>query len=212
MEGLSEDYFMVPKNKAQMVTVWDRNTKFFHTSTLVRRKRNRVEALKDDSSRWVTEEEELKVMASNFFRNLYSIEDLPNIDNYPLRGLFPKLDSVRLSSLEIDFTSEEIKDVIFSMGTLKAPGPDGFHAMFFQSQWNIVGGSICNFIKDCFKNPSRIDDINLTDVILIPKVENPDSIRQFRHITLCNVIYKTITKVITNKIKPLLNDLISPTQ
>lgn len=88
----------------------------------------------------------------------------------------------------MEVTSEEIKDAIFSMGALKAPGLDGLHAMFYQSQWDIIGESVCSFIKECFQDPSKIDMINDTDVILIPKVDNPESMKQFRPIALCNVI------------------------
>lgn len=129
---LHEETLWYQRARHKWLQFGDRNTKFFHTSTLVRGKRNSVEALKDDSGWWVTEKEELKVMTSNFFRNLYSTEDQPNIDIYPLRGILPKLDPLRLSSLETKVTSEEIKDAFFSMGALKAPGFDGFHAMFFR--------------------------------------------------------------------------------
>lgn len=106
------------------------------------------------------------------------------------------MDLAKLNSLEVEITVEEIKDTFFIMGALKAPGPNGFHAMFFQSQWEIIGDSVCRFIKECFQDPSRIDAINMTDVALIPKVDNPKSIKQFRPIALCNVIYKAMTKVI----------------
>lgn len=63
-----------------------------------------------------------------------------------------------------------------------------------------------------FKDPSRIDAINDMDVALILKTDNPDTLKQFRPIALCIVIYKAITKIIANRLKPLLGDLISPTQ
>lgn len=98
------------------------------------------------------------------------------------------------------------------MGALKALGPNDYHAMFFQSQWDSIGEFACEFIKSCFQDPTKIDTVNDTDVILIPKVDNPDSLKNFRPISLCNVIYKAITIVIDNRLKPLLNDIISPTQ
>ncbi|XP_010527295.1 PREDICTED: uncharacterized protein LOC104804652 [Tarenaya hassleriana] len=54
--------------------------------------------------------------------------------------------------------------------------------------------------------------INNTLLVLIPKVQNPESIFQFRPISLCNVAHKVLTKVIANRLKPLLPDLIGPEQ
>lgn len=78
--------------------------------------------------------------------------------------------------------------------------------------FRLSGMSLVKFIKDCFVDPSRIEAINSPDVVLIPKVENSDSIKQFRPIALYNVIYKVISKLIANRLKPLLNGIISPTQ
>lgn len=69
----------------------DRNTKFFHASTLVRKKRNKVEALRNEDGDWITDEEAIKGTISTFFKNLYSKDDQASIDPYPLRGVFPNL-------------------------------------------------------------------------------------------------------------------------
>ncbi len=54
--------------------------------------------------------------------------------------------------------------------------------------------------------------MNYTDIVLIPKVPNPTSTSQFRPISLCNFLYKVISKVLTNRLKPILSDLITPFQ
>lgn len=107
-------------------------------------------------------------------------------------------------------SNEEIREAVFSMGALKAPGPDGLHALFFQSQWETIGNTICDFVKGCFTNPRMITSINANNIVLIPKTDKPETLKRLRPISLCNTIYKVFTKIIASWIKLVLNYLISP--
>lgn len=107
---------------------------------------------------------------------------------------------------------DEIRDVVFSMGSMKAPGPDGLHALFFQSQWDLVGPSVCNFVRGVFSDPSSIGRVNETMLVLIPKIDNPESIKHFRPISLCNVIYKIVTKLIASRLRHHMNTWVGPNQ
>ncbi|KAH9752901.1 putative ribonuclease H protein [Citrus sinensis] len=107
---------------------------------------------------------------------------------------------------------EEIKNVIFSMKALKAPGIGGLHALFYQTQWHVVGKSVCSLIKGIFNGNEIPKELNKTLIVLVPKSDNPISLKLFRPISLCPVIYKTITKLLANRLKSILPDLIGPTQ
>lgn len=98
------------------------------------------------------------------------------------------------------------------MGPFKALGSDGYHAIFFQKNWSIVGNSICNFYLQVLNEKHSTREFNKILIVLIPKVENPERVNQLRPISLCNVTYKLITKSIVNRIKVLLPDIISPYQ
>ena len=107
---------------------------------------------------------------------------------------------------------EKIKIDVFSMKPLKTLSTNGLHAIFYQSQWNIVGPSFCKFIDDIFITGKVPQEINTTLLILIPKVEHPTSLKMFRPISLCTIAYKTVTKIIANRLQALLPDLIGPNQ
>ncbi|XP_061374583.1 uncharacterized protein LOC133316815 [Gastrolobium bilobum] len=176
--GPDEALERLHKDLCNWLAFGDRNSRFFHSATIARTRRNKVTTLRNDEGVWVEEPEELKLLAMNYFKNLY-VEEVHNLPKLCIGGLFPPLDYNTWRNFEAAPTSAEIRSTIFGMHPFKAPGVDGLHAVFFQSQWDIMGNSVCNTIKDIFKDPKRVAGINQTLICLIPKVENPEAISQF---------------------------------
>lgn len=110
------------------------------------------------------------------------------------------------------FSSEDVKKAVFSIGDLKAPGPDGLHALFYKKFWHLVGDDITAEVLHAVNNRYIPDGWNETTIVLIPKVDTPELINQYRPISLCNVIYKIISKMLASRLKQVLPDIISPTQ
>ncbi|KAI4347887.1 hypothetical protein L6164_008663 [Bauhinia variegata] len=102
-------------------------------------------------------------------------------------------------SLLAPFTKEEIKHALFQMGATKAPSPDGFPAIFYQQFWDDISQAITTIVLEFLNNNSPTDEINFTHIVLIPKVASPVNMTQFRPISLCNVVYNIIAKVLANR-------------
>ena len=98
------------------------------------------------------------------------------------------------------------------MGAFKAPGPDGFPAFFYQRFRSLVKDSFCQMALSVLGGQSLLQGLNETYITLIPKIPHPQLASQFRPISLCNVCYKLITKVIVQRLKNILPELVAPTQ
>jgi hypothetical protein len=98
------------------------------------------------------------------------------------------------------------------MHPLKAPGPDGFHGVFFRQYWHILGEDIYEMINQAFTTGQFNPTLAETLICLIPKVDCPKHFKDFRPISLCNTLYKLVTKILVNRLRPMLDSIIGPFQ
>jgi hypothetical protein len=111
-----------------------------------------------------------------------------------------------------EFTDEEMRDAMFQIGPLKASGVDGFPARFYQRNWRTIKEKVINAVKLLFVTWSIPDGVNDTAIVLIPKVDQPETLKDFRPISLCTVIYKVIAKCMVNRLRPILGEIVSINQ
>ena len=109
-------------------------------------------------------------------------------------------------------TREEVKQTMFSMKDGKAPGPDGYPAGFFKKAWHIVGNEVTDAVLSFFSSGTLLKEMNSTIIALVPKVPNPINLSDYRPISCCSTIYKCISKIIANRIKVVLPELIDRSQ
>ena len=106
----------------------------------------------------------------------------------------------------------EIWSALKSMKPYKAPGINGLHARFFQSFWLVVRDSMKREVKGVFLSQKIPEYLNQTLIALIPKQTGLETVSHFRPISLCSTVYKIISKIIAQRVRPLLPSLISPMQ
>jgi hypothetical protein len=156
-------------------------------------------------------EEGLKALISNNFSSLFTPMAGADIQRV-LEWVMPRVTSEMNDFLASEYSEEEVKKALDDMGDLKAPGADGMPAIFYKKFGGTVGETVVKEVLQVLRGGSIPEGWNETIVVLIPKVQNPDRLKDLRPIRLCNVVYKLISKVIANRLKMILGELISPNQ
>ncbi|CAA7043010.1 unnamed protein product [Microthlaspi erraticum] len=206
-----EENYWKQKSRNMWLNDGDLNTKFFHASTKQRRAINRIVGLQNDANVWVSGEQEVAKVAVNYFDNLFT-----SISPTDFTGILSNV-SERGTSRENEIltqrvTEAEVRETLFMMNAEKAPGPDGMTALFFQRSWHIVKDDIITMVNNFLLSGIFDERLNMTNICLIPKTERPSRMTELRPISLCNVGYKIISKVLCQRLKVLLPRLISETE
>jgi ribonuclease HI len=208
---IQEESLWRNKSRETWLTCKDLNTKFFHTSTIIKRRRNAIDFLKLPSGVWSNERQEIGNCFTSHFRNVFTSSG-PLLDE-DLLSLFDNcISSEENTSICEIPTEQEIFSALTEIGSTKAPGPDGFTALFYKKYWHIVKDAVLSSIWNFFRSNHLIKEQNHTFIALIPKKMGASSVHQFRPISLCNIIYKIISKILANRFKGLLHHFISPFQ
>ena len=196
-----------------MAAFGDRNTSYFHVNTIVRRHRNKIRCLKDSMGEWIVEEEEVQEHILNGFKKLYSTELEMSCRFSPVADFSSSyLSEVERNWMGRDVTDEDVRNGLWALKPFKASGSDGLHAGFYQHFWHEVGNSICKEVKYVFKEGVVPDYLNDTLVTLIQKCKSPESLNNYRSISLCNSVYKIVSNILVERIRPHLSKLVSPVQ
>lgn len=208
---LKEQHLWGDKAKEQWLEEGDQNSKFFHVSTLIRRRRNKIVSVQNRDHRVVSNFESIGQTFVEYYTDLFSSSN----PYFPpeLTALFP----TPLSEQEVHGLADvplpaEIRSAVFSMSNGKSLGSDGMSPYFFKFYWEILKDRTIKAVQYFFEHGFLIKPLNHTFVTLIPKRDNPHLVEHFRPISLCNVIYKIISKILANRLRPLLDQIISPFQ
>lgn len=110
--------------------------------------------------------------------------------------------------LSAHVNGEEVHTALFSMNPDKTPGLDGYTPAFYQKCWSIVGENVVAAVQQVWQTKAIPEKVNDTVLVLIPKKTYPVVMGDLRPIALCNVLYKIITKVIANRLKVVLPQVI----
>ncbi|XP_020555063.1 uncharacterized protein LOC105178632 [Sesamum indicum] len=183
-----ERHFFYQKAKIHHLKEGDRNTKFFHDMVKRNVARNSIGAITRADGTVITAAEDGVFEWGPLLSPKHTVE--------LCRAVMPL----------------EVKDAIFHISDNKAAGPDGYFSCFFKKAWNIVGDQVCRAVLDFFRCGRMLRQLNHTIIALVPKSDHSTYVADYRPILCCNVIYKAITKIISDRLAPALKHLIDRCQ
>ncbi|XP_020692638.1 uncharacterized protein LOC110106898 [Dendrobium catenatum] len=117
-----------------------------------------------------------------------------------------------LDVLTVPVTTKEIKSVVFDGVATSSPGPDGFSFGFYQQTWHLIGDHLCKAVKHFFSSGHLPKGAKATAICLILKGTHSTNIADFRPISLFNVFYKIMAKILANRLNIVLPYIIHESQ
>ncbi|GLT37139.1 hypothetical protein SLA2020_114740 [Shorea laevis] len=94
----------------------------------------------------------------------------------------------------------------------KAPSLGKMNVRFFKHYWPIIGHDVTKVVLEFLNEGTMAKGLNKTHIVLIPKKKNPNPVKDFHPISLCNVLFKLISKILANHLKSLLLSIILKNQ
>jgi hypothetical protein len=170
-----------------------------------------VHFLKSSDGAWVSDRIEIGENFVSHFSNMFS-STAPPIEEDMLNLFDPVISAEDNFFLYAVPTDVEVVQALSSIGSSKAPRPNGFTALFFKRYWSMVKVEVLGCIRNFFLNHILLQEQNHTHIDLIPKQSRAHTVHHFRPISLCNIVYKIITKILANRLKVMLPKFISPLQ
>ncbi|KAE8732331.1 hypothetical protein F3Y22_tig00002237pilonHSYRG01790 [Hibiscus syriacus] len=185
---ITELDFYRQRAKVHWLQEGDLSTKIFHQKVESQKKKNTIRMLKNE-----------------YGDLLETFDEMVDILNYSLPD-----GAERIMAGEV--SNKEIKDALFRQGRDKSPGPDGYTSWFFKVAWEFVNKDFLNAVRHFFQTTYLLPAFNATTIVLVPKSLNASMAKEFRPISCCSVIYKTITRTLVTRLAQFFPGMISASQ
>lgn len=147
----------------------------------------------------------------NYYQSLFTTSNPCEIE-YVLQYVPQMVTNEMNTMLLAEFTKAKVDIALQQMAPLKAPSPDGMPPIFYQHFWESIGDDVAKAVISCLNSRAIPASLNHTYITLILKVKSPEHVTEFRPIALCNILYKLISKVLANRLKKILLEIISESQ
>ncbi|VFQ83166.1 unnamed protein product, partial [Cuscuta campestris] len=206
-----EEAYWSQKANVKWIANGDASTKFFHSYVKGKRRKASIRLLKNHEGKEMVDHNEISSFIVNHFESSYTQEFMGNLE--PILCHIPTLitDQDNQNMIKLP-QEEEIKAAIWHLNPNSSAEPDGYNGEFFRYFWDIIKVDIISAIQEFFLGHPIPMAFGSTYIILIPKLEGAKFIGDYRPIALSTFFSKIISRILSNRLSPLLDKIISPKQ
>ncbi|GAU11113.1 hypothetical protein TSUD_197370 [Trifolium subterraneum] len=187
----------------------DANSKFFHALANSRKRKNLI-VLLDVNGIHVEGVGNIRESIYNHFSSQFKSQRIsrPDVGNLD----FKTISESEANVLVEEFGEDEIKQEVWDCDSFKSPGPDGVNLGFIKDFWQELKGDFVRFFNEFHSNERLVKGVNCTFIVLIPKVNVPLKLSDYRPISLVGCTYKVLAKVLANMLSKVIGNVISVNQ
>ena len=145
----------------------------------------------------IARDENILTMIVDYYQKLFTTSnptDLEEVVQYTKTVVIDDMNCMLTS----EFTKAEVEVALKQMAPLKALGPNGMPPIFFQHYWDNISDDVVKVVLSFLNSNKIVPGLNHTYLTLIPKVKSLEYVTEFRPITLCNILYKLVSKILAN--------------
>lgn len=187
----------------------DENSKQFQAIATERYRRNCIKTLRTDDGAVVDDHNGKESILFKAFKDRMG-KNNPLDMKFNLSRLLRE--EVPFESLTTPFTHEEIDAVVKEMPPDRAPGPDGFNGAFLKACWPIIKQDFYLLCEDFHRGDLNLESLNSGYITLIPKTNAPETVNDYRPITLLNCCLKMVTKILANRLQKIILQIVHRNQ
>ena len=206
-----EHAILKQKSQLQWLKEGDANSKFFHAVIRGRRNKMFIHKIMDDSGVWIQGEDKVAKEACDYFQNIFTGNN--EKINEDMLQCIPELITLEQNSrLDKMPDMEELKTIIMSMNPNSAPGPDGIGGKFFQVCFDIIQEDLMAAVKSFFSGKVLPRYMTHACLVLLPKINHPNKLKDYRPVSLSNFTNKIISKILSTRLASILPNIVSDNQ
>ncbi|KAL0281700.1 UNVERIFIED_CONTAM: LINE-1 reverse transcriptase [Sesamum radiatum] len=167
------------KSNCKWLEAGERNTKYFHSLVKKKRMKSTIHRIMEGNQE-ITHPDRIRDSAASYFENLLSGQGAQPSSDFPFQ--FPKISEAIGNNLCSIPSEEDIKETVFSIDKNSVAGPDGFSSSFYHACWDFIARDIYDAVRDFFSGTPMPRSFTATTIVLIPKVDSPQTWNDFRPI------------------------------